>query len=120
MSGNFSFSPSVIYLILISLITLVLGCSLKGMEPTKFKINFYISTRKIKNQIATLINKTLDLRGFDFDPKRRTTVIVHGFMGRHDHHSQELSNKLLEWVKWNTFFAFNIRVNNCDLIEKKL
>lgn len=69
-----------------------------------FKVDFYLSSRR---QSDRLIRKTAHFGpdGIDFDPRRRTAVIVAGFLGfQHADQMKEIGNKLLEWVYCFFFF----------------
>ncbi|XP_031780488.1 lipoprotein lipase-like [Nasonia vitripennis] len=70
-----------------------------------FNVNFYHSSRR---QSDRLIQKGAHFgpKDIDFDPRRRTAVISHGFVGYlHADQMKEIGNKLLEWQDMNVIIV---------------
>ena len=71
----------------------------KTDDDSNFKIKFYFSSKKQTDHLYTL-DKPFDSEVIDFDPKRRTAVLVHGFLGEiYGDPLRKLRKKLLEWVR---------------------
>ena len=73
-------------------------CWSNNLHIKRFQVKFYFSSRKGDPQIIT--NEApfrADL--LNFDPRRRTTVIIHGFLGKgQGKYMRRLKEKLLLWV----------------------
>ena len=64
----------------------------------QFIIKYHFSSRTNRDQIY-LSNQLFSPQSYDFDPRKRTTVVVHGFMGSGTiKWVNDLRDSLLEWV----------------------
>ncbi|XP_031780465.1 pancreatic lipase-related protein 2 isoform X4 [Nasonia vitripennis] len=83
----------------------LLKCSPHTLKYETFNVSFYHSSRTQSDQ---LINKEVHFvpKGVDFDPRRRTVVIVQGFLGHlHGDEMKKIGNKLLEWQDMNVIIV---------------
>lgn len=76
----------------------IFSFNLKPASSDDIVTQFYFSSRKMKFKVLVSLGKQFSMESVDFDPKRKTVLIVHGFMSYSG--ADWIVNMTREYLEW--------------------
>ncbi|KAL7306049.1 hypothetical protein TKK_0001512 [Trichogramma kaykai] len=81
-----------------------LKCWPKFLGYDEFQIDFHFASRRYEAVWTAGVN--LDVSRYDFEPRRPTAVLVHGYLGKlYDDPMNKLKERLLTWKDMNVIYV---------------
>lgn len=93
----------------------------KYSKPKNFTVDFFLSTRKHRQELLIELNDTSILEKSGFDPSSKTILLIHGYraFGRKSW-VLELKDKLLDAVSNHKLFFYSFELNDLRCADKNI
>ncbi|KAG8228918.1 hypothetical protein J437_LFUL009141 [Ladona fulva] len=108
----------------------VIGGVFKPLDEEKVDVQFFLTTRKVREWKQIPTKPSISFEGLDLDPNRiRTIFIVHGFLSRAKTAGwvEDMANALLGWsdvnviiVDWHSSWRYWRAVGNTRVVGKAM